>query len=198
MKHSLIDDAKEKITCPADGCAEQWSLDEIIRKADMSEDEAIFYSCKISINAIFSKSTDTSECPECGQLCQRQESTKVVRCTSCSRRTKSNFDFCWDCKSSWKHNHDCRKQDLEAVQKILNEAPLKTMAYSEIGGVPSKRLCPGCRTIIEHESMCKQMTCRNCKMQFCFSCLTICNGSTLQCSGYNRKCNVAPVQNAFK
>lgn len=87
--------------------------------------------------------------------------------------------------------------DLEAIQKILNEAPLKTLDYSNIERVPSKRLCPNCRTLIEHERMCKQMKCPGCQTEFCFSCLTLCVGGRLQCSGYSKECSVAPVQNAF-
>lgn len=197
MRHSLINVAKDKITCLTSGCEQEWDFGEVSHKAAMTEDEVVFYSCKISRNAIFSNNNDISECPECGQICQRQQSTKAVRCTLCSRRRNRIFDFCWDCKSPWVANHECLKRDLEAVQKILNEAPLKTLDYSNIERVPSKRLCPGCRTIIEHDSMCKQMTCLKCKLGFCFSCLTVCDNGRLQCSGYNKVCNVAPVQNAF-
>lgn len=197
MRHSLMDNAKDKITCYTSGCEQVWEFGEVSRKADMTEDEEIFYNCKISRNAIFSNNSDTSECPECGQICQRENNKKAVRCTLCSRRKNAVFDFCWDCKSPWKYNHECEEKDLEAIQKILNEAPLKTLDYSKIGGVPSKRLCPGCRSIIEHDSRCKQMTCLNCKLEFCFSCLTLCKNGRLQCSSYSLMCNVAPVQNAF-
>lgn len=198
MRDSLINKVKSSVTCLTLGCNQEWSMTEIIKKADMTTDESLFFEYKISLNAIFSHNNDTSECPNCGQFCQRQQNTQAVRCSICSsKRNDKQADFCWDCKAPWVPNHTCKNRDLEAIQKILNEAPLKTLDYSKIERVPSKRLCPNCRTLIEHERMCKQMKCPSCQTEFCFACLTLCNGSRLQCSGYNKECSVGPVQNAF-
>lgn len=198
MRDSLINKVKSSVTCLTPGCNQEWSMTEIIKKADMTTDESLFFEYKISLNAIFSHNNDTSECPNCGQFCQRQQNTQAVRCSICSsKRNDKQADFCWDCKAPWVPNHTCKNRDLEAIQKILNDAPLKTLDYSNIERVPSKRLCPNCRTLIEHERMCKQMKCPSCQTEFCFACLTLCVGGRLQCTGYSMECSVAPVQNAF-
>lgn len=196
MKLELMTKTVDAIRCPAEGCGSEWRMQEIIRKADMTEDEQIFFEYRISLNAINKEDTPTSSCPSCGSFCQRQaEGNAQVNCVFCSKSEGKEFNFCWDCKSLWYPNHRCSNAELEAFQRILNEAPLKKLDYSHIEGVPSKRMCPNCRSLIEHDSMCKEMTCIKCKFKFCFSCLKPCLNGTLQCSGYNRKCSVAPVQN---
>ncbi|XP_048767940.1 E3 ubiquitin-protein ligase RNF217-like [Ostrea edulis] len=198
-KSELMTNIVDEIRCPTEGCNFKWSMQEIVRKSDMTDDERIFFEYRISMNAVNKDDDSTSTCPECGNYCQRQaEDNKQVNCVFCSKSTGKDFNFCWECKSLWFPNHSCANVELEAFQRILNEAPLKMLDYSHIEGVPSKRMCPSCRTLIEHESMCKEMTCIKCKFKFCFSCLTPCLNGSLQCSGYNRKCSVAKVQNVFQ
>ncbi|XP_062580736.1 uncharacterized protein LOC134242644 [Saccostrea cucullata] len=198
MRDTLMNKVRHSICCLTPGCLQEWSFREVAQKADTTEDERIFFEYKISLNAILQGNGETSECPNCGQFCQRQQNSKAVHCTRCaSKGLDKQFDFCWDCKSPWIPNHVCGNKDLEAIQKLLNDAPKKTLDYSKIENVPSKRLCPNCRTLIEHEKMCKQMRCPSCKSEFCFSCLTLCVNQRLQCSGYSTQCKVAPVQNVF-
>ncbi|XP_062580645.1 uncharacterized protein LOC134242559 [Saccostrea cucullata] len=197
MKYTLVNKVRSSVCCLTPGC-KQWDFGEIVLKADLTDDERIFFEYKISLNAILQNNSDTSECPNCGQFCQRQQNTKAVHCNCCALKGfDKQFDFCWDCKSPWIPNHVCGNRDLEAIQKILNDAPKKTLDYSKIENVPSKRLCPSCKTLIEHERLCKQMTCPGCKIDFCFACLTVCTNGNLRCSGYSQQCNVAPVQNVF-
>lgn len=196
MKSELMTKTVDVIRCPTAGCGSEWRMQEIIRKADMTEDEQIFFEFRISLNAVNKEDNSTSSCPSCGNFCQRQaETNSQVVCVFCSKSEGKEFNFCWDCKSLWYPNHRCDNAELEAFQRILNEAPLKTLDYSHIEGVPSKRMCPNCRSLIEHDSMCKEMTCIKCKFKFCFSCLKPCLNGSLQCSGYSMKCSVAPVQN---
>lgn len=196
MKSELMTKTVDVIRCPTAGCGSEWRMQEIIRKADMTEDEQIFFEFRISLNAVNKEDNSTSSCPSCGNFCQRQAETNLqVVCVFCSKSEGKEFNFCWDCKSLWYPNHRCDNAELEAFQRILNEAPLKTLDYSHIEGVPSKRMCPNCRSLIEHDSMCKEMTCIKCKFKFCFSCLKPCLNGSLQCSGYSMKCSVAPVQN---
>lgn len=194
MKNSLMRDVKDEISCYTDGCLKQWSIAEIIQKADMTKDEALFYKYKRSLNFIFRNDNTTSFCPNCSQFCQRQGTGKIVRCIFCTAKEKKVFDFCWDCKSTWRAGHTCGREALEKMQKILNEATRKTLEYSQIANVPSKRLCPNCKTLIEHAEKCKQMQCPSCKISFCFSCLKVCVNDILQCTGFNQKCHVSPIQ----
>ncbi|XP_062573653.1 uncharacterized protein LOC134235525 [Saccostrea cucullata] len=200
MKNTLMCEVKPVVCCLTNGCHAEWDMREIVRKADMTDDERVFYECKISFNTVNQKSEITSECPECGQFCQRQIDVLPIRCTSCSKKKGVAFDFCWNCKSPWITNHQCSKRELEAFQKILNEAPRKRIDMSNIEGVPSKRLCPNasCRYLIEHLQACKTMTCTKCKTVFCFSCLKVAVNGQLQCGNYNQQCIVAPVQNVFE
>ncbi|XP_061195765.1 uncharacterized protein DDB_G0292642-like [Saccostrea echinata] len=199
MRSELMTNVVDTIRCPTEGCRSEWRMQEIVRKADMTEDERIFFEYRISMNALNKDDDNTSNCPDCGNYCQRlAENNKQVHCIFCSKSKGVNYEFCWDCKSLWFPNHKCANSELEAFQRILNEAPRKKLDYSHIEDVPSKRMCPSCRSLIEHESMCKEMTCIKCKFKFCFSCLTPCRNGSLQCSGYNRKCAVAPVQNVFQ
>lgn len=191
-------EVKPAVCCLTSGCNTEWDMREIVRKADMTEDETIFYECKISFNLINQDSNSTSECPSCGQFCQRQDEVLRIRCTSCSKKNGAAFDFCWNCKALWIADHKCSKKELEAFQRILKEAPLKKIDMSEIEGVPSKRMCPNCRFIIEHLKACKTMQCAKCKTTFCFSCLKVAVKGRLPCGNYNQKCTVAPVQNVFE
>ncbi|XP_062578211.1 uncharacterized protein DDB_G0292642-like [Saccostrea cucullata] len=198
-KRELMTNIVDTIRCPTEGCNSEWRMQEIVRKSNMTEDERIFFEYRISMNAVHKEGDSTSSCPDCGNFCQRQaEDNKRVNCTFCSKSKGKEFDFCWECKSPWFPNHSCAKSELEAFQRILNEAPLKKIDYSHIEGVPSKRMCPNCRSLIEHESMCKEMTCIKCKFKFCFSCLTPCLNGNLRCSSYSQKCSVAPIQNVFQ
>lgn len=199
MKSELMTETVDVIRCPTKGCGSEWRMQEIIQKADMTEDEIIFFEYRISLNAIYKEDNSTSSCPSCGNFCQRQaEKNAGVNCVFCSKSKGKEFNFCWDCKSLWYPTHRCGNAELIAFQKLLNEAPLKTLDYSHIEGVPSKRMCPNCRSLIEHESMCKEMTCIKCKFKFCFSCLKPCVDGSLQCSRYYMKCSVAPVQNVIQ
>jgi hypothetical protein len=184
-----------EIRCPTEGCNLPWDMQEIIRKSDMTDDERIFFEYRISLNAVNNDTNSTCTCPECGNYCQREaEGNTQVICIFCSKSAGKDFAFCWECKSIWSPNHNCARLELDEFQRILKDAPLKVMDYSDIEGVPSKRMCPNCHSLIEHDSMCKEMTCIKCKFQFCFSCLTPCLNGSLQCSDYDEECKVAPVQ----
>lgn len=195
MNHTLISDAKPKIRCLK--CSTEWDMQEITKKADMTADETCFFEVKMSLNFMNQGSGETSTCPSCGSFCQRQLNSKLpTRCLVCTEKNKNLYDFCWSCKSEWTASHKCNR--LKEIQEILNKAPLKELQYSGIKNVPSKRVCPGCKILIEHEKACKTMTCKECKTVFCFSCLTIAKtGGILSCGSYDVKCVVAPIQNVL-
>lgn len=193
MKEKLMSKDKQGVCCYMENCKAKWSMQEIMKKADMTKDERIFFEYKVSLNMINQEDADSSECPFCGTYCQRQNQNELhIRCTTCTRRTKKVVEFCWNCKRSWTTNHKCKlytKHELEQIQRFLNEAPLKVINYSNNRKVPSKRLCPGCGYLIVHEMDCQEMECKKCKIFFCFSCLEV---NVKYHSGKN--CEVAPVQ----
>lgn len=112
-------------------------------------------------------------CPQCSNLVMKGDniSTDRVSCFKCKN------DFCWICMKQWKGgvpkgcgNFGCGSPE-EQIQ-ILASCKLKDIG-SKIKGVPEIRACPACKTMINHASDCKHMTCYNCKESFCFMCLSV-------------------------
>lgn len=199
MKHTLLYKGNPNVRCQIKSCNAIWDMSEIFRKADMTEDEKIFFENSSSLNLIYQTGNEISECPSCGNFCQRQNQDVIpTRCLSCSKDKGTPYDFCWICKSPWINNHNCGGTDTQEDQKILNDAyenKLKQFDYANIKNVPSIRFCPKCNYFIEHWIKCKTMKCRNCSMVFCFVCLQGINDKgILRCGEYNEKCEVAPVQ----
>lgn len=164
----------------------------------MTADETCFFEIRLSLNFIKQGSGETSICPSCGSFCQRQLTSQLpTRCIVCTKKNKRSFDFCWSCKSEWTSNHVCQDR-LKEIQEILNKAASTEMKFSNISDVPSTRICPGCKILIQHDDLCKTMTCELCKTVFCFSCLKVAEtGTKLPCGKFNSKCDVAPVQNVL-
>nr|XP_034334310.1 probable E3 ubiquitin-protein ligase RNF144A-A [Crassostrea gigas] len=199
MKKTLISENKPSVCCKTKNCGAEWEMQEIIEKADMTEDERIFFEYKVSFNLIYYEKSETSECPFCGKFCQRQQQHATqIKCTNCTRNKGKVVEFCWNCKSAWTMEHKCSDNEMVQLQKLLNEAPLKTMSYSNIQNVPSTRMCPNCECFIEHKDFCKTMTCKKCNTVFCFACLKVAVRGRLQCGAYSNKCEVAPVQKCTK
>lgn len=165
-------------------CKKEWKFHDTAMKAQMSKDEELFWSIKISLNAV------GDECPKCGYYCQRiaVNSDRVI-CVNCTNAGIS-YEYCWKCKSQWSDRHNCK----EKIQQMLLNCKRKTMPYSNVENVPSLRVCPSCGNLIEHQDMCKEIKCSKCEESFCFICLTMCQNG-LKCSSYNLKCTVAPIQN---
>lgn len=190
---------KTKICCFERNCEAEWSMLEAIKKADMTDDERIFFEFKVTTNLIYHKGSKTSKCPFCKSFCQRQnENTLRVSCIVCSRKKSSNAEFCWHCKINWTKDHKCsqpNETDEKAMRAVLNCAPKKTIFHSRNTGVPSKRLCPKCKILLTHANACKKIECFRCKTIFCFVCLKIAIDGKLQCGSSFHNCQVAPIQN---
>lgn len=171
-------------------CRTEWDFEDACDRAQLSADEKLLFGIKISLNSV------GDVCPSCEYYCQRMTSDNNVKLWMKCTRRQCSFEFCWICKQQWTHSHKC---EPDKVQIILNECPKKVMEHSNIINVPSIRCCPNCQVLIEHIDGCKETQCTNCNKSFCFVCLTMCNENDfhkpkLQCSNYNSKCTVAPVQ----
>uniref|UniRef100_A0A8C2JHL2 RING-type domain-containing protein n=1 Tax=Cyprinus carpio TaxID=7962 RepID=A0A8C2JHL2_CYPCA len=126
---------------------------------------------------------DESCCPGCGTFIERSdESNLCVECSVCTAKTGRIFEFCWKCERVWKGprpradqcgNVGCRSAD----QELLSDCPMITLSSVVYKGTnvrvqcPAIRACPFCGVLIEHNTGCKIMSCRECKKQFCFACL---------------------------
>lgn len=175
-------DGKQELTCYE--CKEEWDFPDICYKTQMSMDEMLFWGIKINLNNL------SGVCPKCTTYCENVSEQNALR-MKCSRKGCS-FEFCWKCKVTWTYNHECYSR--KEFRDILKNCPRKTLQYSEIKNVPSIRLCPNCKELIEHTDGCKEMSCIGCKKSFCFVCLEMCSGGKLSCTAYNQKCTIAPVQ----
>ncbi|XP_069106959.1 E3 ubiquitin-protein ligase DDB_G0292642-like [Argopecten irradians] len=178
-------------------CDEVWEFPEISKKADMTDDESVFFSRKMTKVSI-DYNNDIRQCPTCGIHCTRlSPDNKQVECVYCMRDGKSVYAFCWECVVPWDPGHNCEKDNINISQRTLDNCERVKMQFSNIPNVPKVRACPECKTLIEHDGGCKTMDCPNptCKHTFCFSCLKPKNKfGGLQCGSYNSKCTVAPVQ----
>ncbi|XP_060076427.1 uncharacterized protein LOC132556048 [Ylistrum balloti] len=172
-------------------CSTIWDFAEIACKADMSEDESVFFTRKMS-DVFIAESNDIRECPQCRSFCTRIDTNnKYVACQVCKENGRTSYSFCWECYRPGVHPHNCQHKH---TQDVLDNCQRVTMQYSDIRGVPQVRACPKCELFIEHESGCKTMTCTKCHHVFCFSCLKSAVNGHLICGQYDSICTVAPVQ----
>lgn len=181
-------------------CNQMWDNQEILEKCMLSVDEYIFLTGKLSFNYLNKQNNeDIKNCPRCDSYCQKIRSLEThVKCLYCSNQQYCTYKFCWYCMEDWKPNHACSLSNefgnnLE-ISRQLQDCLRITLDYSNMGGVPSKRLCPNCKTLLQHDQACKSMLCTFCKTEFCFACLKIARDGKLPCGEYNERCNVAPIQ----
>lgn len=180
-------------------CNAEWDIDVIKRYGGAtSKENALLIEC-LSHNVCLSDSK-ISECPGCTSFCQRiDESNKCCLCRICSKKKGKHYHFCWDCRKEWKgspSNKPCGNDlcSQEEILKALKDCPLKEIKYLNGLKAPSMRACPTCGTLIEHAAACKHMTCKVCKVEFCFVCLRICSKGSSFCGRYSTPCNVAERQ----
>jgi len=127
------------------------------------------------------------------------ESKRCTSCRYCANRKGRAFYFCWDCKKEWIGeprteycgNDKCTNEEI--LQK-LRTCPEKDIKYLRGLKAPSLRACPNCGSLIQHADACKHVTCKECKVKFCFVCLRICYEGSSFCGSYNVQCSVAERQ----
>lgn len=181
-------------------CDQMWNNVEILQKCVLSSDEFIFFSGKLSLNFLNNGKRDEIKlCPGCNSLCERLRVTDShVQCFNCSSSRFYTFKFCWHCLDIWTHDHVCYVHNDSInnaeIKRQLIECPKVTLDYSHMSGVPSKRLCPSCQTLLQHDQACKTMLCTFCKTEFCFACLKTAINGKLTCGEFNGHCVVAPLQ----
>ncbi|XP_062580726.1 E3 ubiquitin-protein ligase RNF217-like [Saccostrea cucullata] len=192
------------ICCPgktdSGTCNELFDNQLILKKCMLSADEYLFYSGKLSFNYInASKRNEIKNCPRCDSYCKKMNIFQNhIKCFKCSNEMFYSFKFCWYCSESWTQDHECssaneNEQNIEIVRQLENCSKI-TLGYSNMENVPSIRLCPNCKTLLQHDQACKSMICTICKTEFCFACLKIAFDGKLQCGEFNGRCNVAPIQ----
>lgn len=190
LESELCEKHSTEFRCPSPTCQKPWSMTTLLEKADLTQDELIFFQAVFDKNHV--DKSDIVKCPRCNFFCSRKdENNAILRCSYCERNSDKT-DFCFKCGSEFSSGHTCA--DLVELQDILDNAELKNIGENK--DVPSMRLCPNpsCKAVIEHKSDCKQMVCPRCNTDFCFVCLTINENKKLKCSSWFEKCQTHPIQ----
>lgn len=181
-------------------CEQEWNNVEILKSCVLSADEYLFFSEKLSFNFLNKKrDCEIKICPGCYSYCERlSDMDSHVKCLKCSSSSFNTFKFCWNCLQNWTPDHSCylsnNSSNNEEIRRQLNECSKVTLDYSHMCGVPSKRLCPNCKALLQHDQACKSMLCTFCNTEFCFACLQIASNGKLPCGDFDRQCIVAPIQ----
>lgn len=199
-----IKSLKHQITCAT--CVAIFNIDDIIKFGIPSEEEKQFLMTALSVN--FCLSQDIQQCLTCKSYCQRQRTdSPQVTCLVCTQNTGKNHLFCWHCLRSWKNapnntqvcgNVGCNKDKINQLQ-TAQLMEFKDTQQRKVK-VPKLRACPECKTLLQHDGGCNEMTCKCCKYVFCFICLTPTQGGSLICKSttWNPRatitCTPAPIQ----
>lgn len=196
--------AEYRLLCPGKTdfgpCQQEWNNVDILKSCVLSSDEYLFFSEKLSFNFLNKKRDyEIKICPGCNSYCERlSDMDSHVKCLKCSSSCFNTFKFCWNCLQNWTPDHSCyvsnNSSNNEEISRQLNECSKVTLDYSHMCGVPSKRLCPNCKALLQHDQACKSMLCTFCNTEFCFACLQIASNGKLPCGDFNRQCTVAPIQ----
>lgn len=186
---------KSEIRCCL--CEKEWPIQVLKTYGGANDQELRMLEEGLSRNYCL-KNPDITECPGCTTFCMRKNtSTNCVMCVMCTKKNKKTYYFCWQCLQIWKNGPSAKvcgndACETDKVLRRLKEAPMKSIYGVR---VPSVRACPTCGSLIEHQSGCKQMTCKMCSRGFCFICLrTQTPEGSWSCGSWNDKCTPAPRQ----
>lgn len=207
---SLLDQMQWDFYCPAivDGktkqCKKVWPYEEVRRLALLNEAETKYFEAKMSEYAA-KTFCDMKECPGCRSFVERENASNLrVVCVVCTKKKGSPFEFCWNCDAAWSGpttsavkcgNSNCEHRDISTIR----DAPNVALAHGTIKDVPSRRACPTCGYVTEHDTTgCKYMLCQRCRKEYCFACLQM-KAQCIKTSNYFIACSrsVAPVQTSI-
>eukprot|EP00118_Oscarella_pearsei_P017029 m.167424 g.167424 ORF g.167424 m.167424 type:complete len:284 (+) comp38930_c1_seq1:280-1131(+) len=213
---SLIDTFRYVFYCPAviqDNpdprkavhCKKEWPYKEVCKLALLNDAERMYFEAKLSELAA-PNYCDMKECPGCRSFVERKDLTNLrVHCLICTKKKKTNYDFCWNCLESWTgpstSGDKCGNSNCEHPQmKNIRGAPKINLVSGNIKNVPSRRACPNCGSVQEHDgSQCKMMACKRCHREYCFACLQFSGDCLKTGRGYYNGCKkpVAPEQTSI-
>ncbi|RUP44414.1 hypothetical protein BC936DRAFT_149483 [Jimgerdemannia flammicorona] len=197
---SIVDAGKFQFFCPyvgaaiTDRCKMEWHYCDIRKLGLLSDEEERYFETKISQNFLL-LAEGVQQCPKCQSYCERRDKDRrATICVICTRRDQKEYMFCWFCLHPMVSYSQCTNAECLGIEPrlaILRNAPLKRIG--EVPNVPSRRACPKCGLLVEHDRACKHMKCR-CDHEFCFICLKPRLAGLWQCGAFNTACQIAPVQ----
>uniref|UniRef100_A0A3Q2PVB6 E3 ubiquitin-protein ligase ARIH2 n=1 Tax=Fundulus heteroclitus TaxID=8078 RepID=A0A3Q2PVB6_FUNHE len=176
----LLEKGESTFVCGQFDCNVEWPYEEVRKMALLTAEEKERFEKSMAVNA-FKSYFDSKICPGCKYSVTRKvESNLSVRCQMCTAAKGRTYEFCWQCLREWKgpqprmdrcDNDGCCNDAL----KTLSNCPYANFEnVKNVTQCPSIRACPTCGLLVEHTGkQCKNITCRQCKVEFCFVCLKI-------------------------
>ncbi|XWV25481.1 hypothetical protein QJ856_gp0278 [Tupanvirus deep ocean] len=151
-----INERESSILCPIDMCDQPISNYYIVNLVSSYQ-----YKTYKQNTQSFSSGTSHSMCPECRQICKKDEDNNRIHCSNCDR------DYCYICQEShcWGYD-DCPNE--RDINNTLDEI-MSALGHDDV------KPCPICRAIIYREEGCNSMRCKYCKVKFCWNCLETCS-----------------------
>jgi hypothetical protein len=198
---SLLNSGYCEFYCPAivrrfETCNKKLEYSEVRKLALLNKTEKYYFEIKLSENAA-EKICDFKKCPNCQSFVERTNCNDLKTvCSVCLVLTKKNFEFCWQCEQKWVVSTINQQTDtcgrVNCINKNLQAlAKCKLIQLGNILKNPSIRACITCGFLIEHDGTnCKNVICKRCKVEFCFSCLNL----KKECKNQYSACETVPIQ----
>lgn len=202
----LLEKGESTFVCAQFGCNVEWPYEEVRKMALLTLEEKEYFERTMAVNA-FKAYFDSKLCPGCKySVTRKDESNLSVRCQMCTATKGRTYEFCWQCLREWKgpqprtdrcDNEGCCNEAL----KTLRDCPYAV--FENVKGItqcPSIRACPTCGILVEHTGKrCKNISCRQCKVEFCFVCLKITTECRKVMPDYYGPCSsgIAPRQTSI-
>ncbi|XP_071234241.1 E3 ubiquitin-protein ligase RNF19A-like [Salvelinus alpinus] len=208
----LLNQKKFKFTCPATDkhgkeCGTEWTYQEVRKKALLTSEEIHEFEETLAYLFSLQNSSEYKPCPGCRSNVSRSSPSNLcVHCIMCSAEKGQLYEFCWQCLRQWKgsrprsdrcDNDGCTNSARELLKNCT------TISFTKVAGVtscPSVRACPTCGALTTHDqTKCKNITCVNCKKEFCFVCLKLSSECSNKDNGWFKPCSdgVAPRQTSI-
>ncbi len=199
---SLLNDGHYEFHCPAivngslEICNKKWPYSEVRKLALLNKTEKNYFEIKLSENSA-GRTCEYKKCPKCQTFVERLNTNYLkTDCSACLVLTKQKFEFCWQCEQKWDVSTTNQKRDTCGRVNCINKnlqilAECKLIQLKNIAQIPSIRACITCGFLIEHDgTRCKNVICKRCKVEFCFSCLNL----TKECKNQYFACETVPIQ----
>jgi LSD1 subclass zinc finger protein len=189
LMRAAVNEKKCEIKCPFEACSVEWSYALCQKVACFTKEENTFFMEELNKNWILK---NTKRCPGCSNaVCQEEGAGPKARC---SNKKCSFGPYCFLCLRKWRgKGADCGNVECGFMRSFWQGVGTKEFQLTGLDQrpvqieMPTHRLCPKCRTPIEHTDGCKHMTCSHCRTQFCFVCLGLYDKGW-PCGGYSTYC----------
>ncbi|CAN5142705.1 hypothetical protein BH09DEP1_BH09DEP1_3350 [soil metagenome] len=163
LNTSLKDKSTQAFKCPIPKC--NHLLENDLHK--ITHDHAkIAELSEIQLKEYLTKEQNTKNCPttNCGfSFINERADQFTMQCPDCKK------EYCGKCLH--KHESTTSCQQAEQNRAIANDTNAQERANAQ-WLAENTRTCPQCKTNIQKNGGCNHMTCKKCRHEFCWLCLT--------------------------